>query len=909
MKNVQTKIQNFRKNKRYSEVLVEFLSSQYVLESKTKRPLDDDMCPLVKRSKDDNTLETVNKKVCEEMQEIKIENEMMKGKMHKYEQQLARKQKFSEKRVNQMIQRKTSTIKRKDVEISQLKRKCKDLEMKSKLTLKPVVKASCRNCKINRKEVEDQKNVIDFLKERVQNYRSTIDELENKLTQFSDKINEMKSKLIDTKTDGKTFNSDLRMTVYELSTAEVSVENMSTVIKSVLHRLAKKDVHSLPDTKTYTRIVREMGALSRMHVQEVLSNEENTTLKYDGTSKKKTHYLEVQVESQKQCFTTGISMMASGTADSYSRSIVQSLDSVNNVNDGDVNLLSNISNTMTDRVVVNKKINSILLEKKQLTSGQNGVVWNNFFCSVHPLDTFAKAAEKTLKSVQPCDQGSLNVFRHRGESGTSALIQAVAKLFYNDGVGCPSDLNAFLHSKGIDQTPVYPFIGNRFNILFLNGAGVYFIREPLLYFLEKIWGTPNQLFQAVLLDLKNCDYVVGCRALGIVAKYVTGPWQRLTENTKRILDLNPFFSQAIDRLSEWAADPSPLVHGSQLSLFDGVSVKEDDIFRSLVARSDYDEQTKTVVGEILASVLEVCKRQLADQLPGGEHFIPSAELVEQAKSCSSHNISGERVFGKLDFNLKKAPNAKIDYLESKIIYAENRTSQWIMQKSEKEKDALIAVARASTQKNIPQVRQLYKDLLREKSEILKQKQKMIEQKAEKQRSSKENLVSELVKVGGLWMDIEQMERNLNILSSVKLKLMAVKTQIKVRKVLLSQNAEKSLFAFSANKKVLSLAQLKRNLIQLMQVGHSDQDSDKLVEILKEPKLLEYKYMSHLWTEETGDVWYKGFIHHLIEGESDILEFKVEYLDSGEVVYMEFDELVADIKIGDLIILWDENIVG
>ena len=344
-------------------------------------------------------------------------------------------------------------------------------------------------------------------------------------------------------------------------------------------------------------------------------------------------------------------------------------------------------------------------------------------------------------------------------------------------------------------------------------------------------------------------------------------------------------------------------------MFDGVSVKEDDIFRSLVARSDYDEQTKTVVGEILASVLEVCKRQLADQLPGGEHFIPSDELVEQAKSCSSHNISGERVFGKLDFNLKKAPNAKIDYLESKIIYAENRTSQWIMQKSEKEKDALIAVARASTQKNIPQVRQLYKDLLREKSEILKQKQKMIEQKAEKQRSSKENLVSELVKVGGLWMDIEQMERNLNILSSVKLKLMAVKTQIKVRKVLLSQNAEKSLFAFSANKKVLSLAQLKRNLIQLMQVGHSDQDSDKLVEILKEPKLLEYKYMSHLWTEETGDVWYKGFIHHLIEGESDILEFKVEYLDSGEVVYMEFDELVADIKIGDLIILWDENIVG
>ena len=46
-----------------------------------------------------------------------------------------------------------------------------------------------------------------------------------------------------------------------------------------------------------------------------------------------------------------------------------------------------------------------------------------------------------------------------------------------------------------------------------------------------------------------------------------------------------------------------------------------------------------------------------------------------------------------------------------------------MQKSEEEKDALIAVTGASTQKIIPQVRQRHKDLVREKSDILKQKQK------------------------------------------------------------------------------------------------------------------------------------------------------------------------------------------
>ena len=64
-----------------------------------------------------------------------------------------------------------------------------------------------------------------------------------------------------------------------------------------------------------------------------------------------------------------------------------------------------------------------------------------------------------------------HVYRHRGESGTQALIQGVSKLIHNDGVGCPGEISSYLREQGVMKMPVHPFIGNRFNILFVNAAG------------------------------------------------------------------------------------------------------------------------------------------------------------------------------------------------------------------------------------------------------------------------------------------------------------------------------------------------------------------------------------------------------------------------------------------------------
>ena len=70
--------------------------------------------------------------------------------------------------------------------------------------------------------------------------------------------------------------------------------------------------------------------------------------------------------------------------------------------------------------------------------------------------------------------------------------------------------------------PLAAFQGNRFNILFYDGAGVYFLREHMTKYLTTAHGSAlNLLLQAVLADLKVPQYLAGCRALGIIDKLVT----------------------------------------------------------------------------------------------------------------------------------------------------------------------------------------------------------------------------------------------------------------------------------------------------------------------------------------------------------------------------------------------------
>ena len=57
-------------------------------------------------------------------------------------------------------------------------------------------------------------------------------------------------------------------------------------------------------------------------------------------------------------------------------------------------------------------------------------------------------------------------------------------------------------------------------------------------FLTKVWGPQNNLLKSVLDDANNEFYISGCRALGLIDKFITGPLWKLLESNLHILDMS-----------------------------------------------------------------------------------------------------------------------------------------------------------------------------------------------------------------------------------------------------------------------------------------------------------------------------------------------------------------------------------
>ena len=71
-----------------------------------------------------------------------------------------------------------------------------------------------------------------------------------------------------------------------------------------------------------------MASVTRTHASQILSGEKNTTLKYDGTTKAKAHWVETQVATTNQTVTIALSKTADGTASSYAHFIDDKLSAI-----------------------------------------------------------------------------------------------------------------------------------------------------------------------------------------------------------------------------------------------------------------------------------------------------------------------------------------------------------------------------------------------------------------------------------------------------------------------------------------------------------------------------------------------------------------------------------------------------
>ena len=158
---------------------------------------------------------------------------------------------------------------------------------------------------------------------------------------------------------------------------------------------------------------------------------------------------------------------------------------------------------------------------------------NQAFCGLHYLIGLAGQAETCLKVWERIlfnDQKVRSPCHGRYSNGKSAmtrLIQIVCKSVQGRGCEKSGQMVSFASyvkdEFDIILIPLFPFLGNRFNILFLNGAGLYLPYDMLLDFFRKIELNEKKLLEAVRWDLNVFAYRVGWTALGLIEKLITGP--------------------------------------------------------------------------------------------------------------------------------------------------------------------------------------------------------------------------------------------------------------------------------------------------------------------------------------------------------------------------------------------------
>ena len=166
----------------------------------------------------------------------------------------------------------------------------------------------------------------------------------------------------------------------------------------------------------------------------------------------------------------------------------------------------------------------------------------NYSCMLHLLANFATELEKILKMFEDVAYEDEPKTKHvfiTNESGAVRLVRTAYKACHPKGsaeAGVADYFQTHLNEQG-KKLQLISYISNRLNLQFYNSEVIYFHREGKKFFL-KGWPNPNNLLEAVSEDMEFKLHLAELRALGTIDKVITGPFWRIVNQTKNILDLN-----------------------------------------------------------------------------------------------------------------------------------------------------------------------------------------------------------------------------------------------------------------------------------------------------------------------------------------------------------------------------------
>ena len=465
------------------------------------------------------------------------------------------------------------------------------------------------------------------------------------------------------------YTAKVRECCMQLLAYNVGISNIEPCIKAVCDLVGCKP-DRLPSKSTLANMMVEAQAISHLQIADCVPSFSTNMLHSDGTTKFGEKYGGLQITTPDSCYTLCLTSMKAGGANDFKQLLVDALSDIactcqavsKNGTEISNRILVSIKNTMSDRHIVEKKFNELLesyrtgvlpdiiqgwddfTEEQQLSFSRV----NNFFCGLHFLVGLADAAAETLKMWEQLHTDKESDSKATTEAGTLRLIRSACKAVQkqcSQQAGCHLVFKEYLKAQGVTVFPIAKFQGNRFNIIFYNAAGVFYVRSHLTRYLGIVHENPNRLLQAVLQDLKNPFLVVGCRALGIVSKCITGPLWRLLESTKTMSELGKVYQKMHRCLLRWSADASDLLAGNSLE----GEADRDCIFNDLLQPSDEDELVCELLQLLCKSFWLVADRMLGDHLEDGIYSeMSAATLNKESVNLPMTNVCSERDFALLD---------------------------------------------------------------------------------------------------------------------------------------------------------------------------------------------------------------------------------------------------------------------
>ena len=731
--------------------------------------------------------------------------------------------------------------------------------------------------------IDHEEQIINLLDEN-ENLKQEIRILQNEINELQADLSD---KIITCDENGK-FSSDMQQCVYSFLQHHVSSTHVSSVISAVL-KLAGKTASRLPSVSTVNNMNVQRLVLAQKQLGESIKKTDDTCLYTDETSKFENKYGGYHLSDQNgNMYVLGLRLLPTkSSSDTLSvfHEILDDIDLACNTttNEKSLSVFTSIKATMSDRAATEIKFNSLLesyrksilpltLDNYSYFSESEKLSVDrlyNFFCGLHPLIHFAETANASMKEAE---QGFFTEkvpifdpsFQKGDESVVARLMRTTCKAIArgaDEKSGCHGPFKTFILSQlkldSLHSVPLQPFRGNRFNILFSNAAGLFYLHRHLLNFLKCF--EPKKLLRSVYHDLQEPFLLAGCKALGLLSYTVMAPlWRFVEAKETHITDMNHRYIQLVTFFNDAALNTEDFISGTLLPFGEDTYISKDAVYNCLAEPWSNDTHVITILKILLPSFAKLSSKIYSDHLPDGKFYALSDEARTKTKCVQKHNKFAEMAFAYMDQLLRFKPNIKSLASESYLMFCCNKTQQWLENKSTPEKDSLLCDARKQVKLTREKFKVRQKEIHQRRLQILQEKAKKVEELEQKKLKQKEDMTNDIVYFG-LWQS-ENVDLRLASIPTKTEKEKALKTQLRFREKVLQQKMEKSVFAFSHkenDKRIfLNIDELANNVKILIRHAFTLPSTSASTSYDASVPVLIGKQVLHKFANNT---WYKGNI--------------------------------------------------